>query len=161
MRATAKKPLLYRSVNTRTHGVRHGSCGAYRYERNTKTEKDTLATRGSMHNHQRHGFDYTPLFRFLLSKVGQPWDAVFSEANARLDRPNPVFWVVALHESEKQDYVRTDENSYYSGLYVDDAGLLQKVEPQLTPENMKPYCDCCTHTFNGVVVTQAVGYAHR
>ncbi|KTC63918.1 hypothetical protein AO262_25385 [Pseudomonas fluorescens ABAC62] len=161
MRAIAKKPLLYRSVSTRTHGVRHGSCRAYRYERNTKTEKDTLATRGSMHSHQRHGFDYTPLFRFLLSKVGQPWRAVFSEANARLDRPNPVFWMVALHESEKQDYVRTDENSYYSGLYVDEADLLQKVEPQRTRENMKPYCDCCTHTFNGVVVTQAVGYAHR
>lgn len=161
MRATAKKPLLYRSVNTRTHGVRHGSGGAYRYERNTKTEKNTLATRGSMYSHQRHGFDYTALYRFLLSKVGQPWHAVFSEANARLDRPNPVFWMVALHESEKQDYIRTDENSYYSGLYVDDAGLLQKVEPQLAPENMKPYCDCCTHTFNGVVVTQAVGYTHR
>ncbi len=147
-----KKPLLYRSVNTRTHGVRHGSCGAYRYERHTKAEKNTLSTRGSMHSHQRHGFDYTPLFRFLLSKVGQPWHAVFSEANARLDQPKPVFWIVALHKSDKQDYVRTDDNSYYSGLYVDDAGLLQKVNPQLTPERMKPDCDCCTHTFNGVVL---------
>ncbi len=39
MRPTIKKPLLYRSVNTRTHGVRHGSYCAYRYERHTKSEK--------------------------------------------------------------------------------------------------------------------------
>jgi len=109
-----------------------------------------------MHSHQRHGFDYTPLFRFLLSKVGHPWDQVFSEANARLDRPEPVFWMVAQHESDKQDYVRTDENSYYSGLWVDEGGLLQKVNPQLTPEQMKPFCNCCTHTFNGVVFPQGL-----
>ncbi|WP_455825483.1 hypothetical protein [Pseudomonas graminis] len=149
-----KKPLLYRSVNTRTHGVRHGSCRAYRYERHTKREKDKLSNRGSMHGHQRHGFDYTPLFRFLLSKVGQPWDQVFSEARARLDRAEPVFWLVALLESDKEEYVRTDENSYYSGLWVDEAGLLQKVNPLLTPEQMKPFCDCCTHTFNGAVFAQ-------
>ena len=156
MRPTLQKPLLYRSFNSRTHGVRHGSCRAYRYERNTKSERNTLANRGSMHSHLRHGFDYTPLFRFLLSKVGHPWTKVFSEANARLDRPEPVFWMVALHESDKQEYVRTDENSYYSGLWVDEAGLLQKVNPQLTPELMDPFYDCCTHTFNGVVFAQAL-----
>jgi hypothetical protein len=150
-----KKPLLYRSVNTRTHGVRHGSYSAYRYERNTKSEKAAQSNRSSMHCHHRHGFDYTPLYRFLLSKVGQPWGAVFSEANARLDRPDPIFWMVALHESDKQDYVRTDENSYYSGLWVDDAGLLQKVNAQLTPECMKTFYDNRTHTFNGVVYTHA------
>ncbi|WP_248731577.1 hypothetical protein [Pseudomonas sp. MWU13-2517] len=153
MKSTHQKPLLYRSVNTRTHGVCHGSYCAYRYERHTKSGKDKLSKRGSMHSHQRHGLDYTPLFRFLLSKVGQPWDQVFSEAKARLDRPEPIFWMVALHESDKQDYVRTDENSYYSGLWVDEAGLLQKVNPQLTPEQMEPFYDGYTHTFNGVVFT--------
>lgn len=155
MRPTSQKPL-YRSVNTRTHGVRHGSCGAYRYERHSKDEKRALSTRGSMHSHQRHGLDYTPLFRFLLSKVGHPWSQVFSEANARLDRPDPVFWMVALYESDKQEYVRTDENSYYSSLWVDEAGLLQKVNPQLTPEHMTHFYDCCTQTFNGVVFAQAL-----
>ena len=151
-----KKPLLYRSVNTRTHGVHHGSYCAYRYERNTKSEKAVQSNRSSMHSHHRHGFDYTPLFRFLLSKVGHPWDQVFSEVNARLDRPAPIFWMVALHESDKQDYVRTDENSYYSGLWVDDAGLLQKVNPQLTPERMPTFDDTNTHTFNGVVYAHAL-----
>ncbi|WP_421551898.1 hypothetical protein [Pseudomonas yamanorum] len=146
-----KKPPLYRSVNTRTHNVCHGSCRTYREQRHSKSEKNSMLSRGSMHSHHRHGLDYTPLFRFLLSKVGHHWDGVFSEANARLDRPEPVFWMVALHERDKKEYVRTDEASYYSGLYVDEAGLLQKVNPQLTPELMKPFCNCCTHTFNGVV----------
>lgn len=154
MKPTLQKNLLYRSVNTRTHDVRHGSCLAYRYERHTKSEKDKPSNRGSMHSHHRHGFDYTPLFRFLLSKVGQPWDQVFSEANARLDRPEPIFWMVALHESDKQEYVRTDENSYYSGLWVDEAGLLQKVNPLLTPEHMESFSDYYTHSFNGVVFAQ-------
>ena len=109
-----------------------------------------------MHSHHRHGFDYTPLYRFLLSKLGQPWDPVFSEANARLDRPDPIFWMVALHESDKQEYVRTDDNTYYSGLWVDEAGLLQKVNPQLTPERMQTFYDSSTHTFNGVVYAHAL-----
>jgi hypothetical protein len=37
-----KKPLLYRSVNTRTHGVRHGSYCAYRYERNPKFDQPAI-----------------------------------------------------------------------------------------------------------------------
>lgn len=154
--STDKKPHLYRSVNTRTRGVCHGSGFAYRYERHTKSAKNPLCTRGSMHSHQRHGFDYTPLFRFLLSKVGQPWDKVFSEANSRLDHPEPVFCMVALHESDKDEYVRLDHSSYYSGLWVDEAGVLKKVNPQLTPDQIKPICDCCTHTFNGVVFRQAL-----
>lgn len=161
MRPVLQKLLLYRSVNTRTHGVRHGSCSAYRYERHSKKAQRTLSTRGSMHSHHQHGFDYTPLFRFLLSKVGHPWDQVFSEANARLNRPEPVFWIVAQHESDKHDYVRTDENSYYSGLCIDEAGLLQKINPQLTPEQMKPICDGYTHTFNGVVFAQPLPRKRR
>ena len=102
-----------------------------------------------------------PLFRFLLSKVGHQWDNVFSEANARLDRPDPVFWMVALHESDTRDYVVLDENSYYSGLCVDEAGLLQKVNPQLTPEQMNPVCDGYTHTFNGVVFAQPLPRKRR
>lgn len=150
-----KKRPLYRSVNTRTHNVRHGSCRTYRQQRHSKSEKNSTLNRGSMHSHHRHGYDYTPLFCFLLSKVGQPWDAIFSEANARLDRPEPIFWMVALYENDKDEYVRVGESTYYSGLYVDASGLLQKVNPQLNAGNMKTFCDCCTHTFNGVVLPKA------
>lgn len=69
-----QKPPLYRSVNTRTHGVKHGLGGDYRNERNKKAVKASDVNRSSMRSHHRHGRDYTPLFRFLLSKVGGNWN---------------------------------------------------------------------------------------
>ncbi|MVV50795.1 hypothetical protein EJA72_21515 [Pseudomonas sp. PB120] len=150
-----EKNPLYRKVNTRTWGVwRNDYTGHYRHQRNTKADMQNDSPRGSMHGTRRYGFDYTPLFRFLLSRVGRRWDQVFSEAVSRLDRADPVYWMVALHESERQEHVRLGESSYFSGLYVDDQGLLQIVNPELTAEHMKPYCPCCTHTFNGAVFGQ-------
>lgn len=102
-----------------------------------------------MHSTHKHGLDYTPLYRFLLSKVGQQWDDVFSEAIARLDNPEPIFWMVALNGADRRDIVRTGESSYFSGLFVDDDGLLQRVNPDLSIEDMEPKCPCFTHTFNG------------
>jgi len=46
-------------------------------------------------------------------------------------------------------------------LCIDEAGLLQKVNPQLTPEQMKPICDGYTHTFNGVVFAQPLPRKRR
>ena len=108
------------------------------------------AVRGAMHGKHRRGLDYTPLFRFLLSRVGSEWDGVYREAVARLDRPDPIFWLVARHEHERREMVRVGESSYFSGLYVDDAGILRIVNPDLRPEDLSPSCDCCTHTLNGV-----------
>ncbi|RON17148.1 hypothetical protein BK660_24795 [Pseudomonas brassicacearum] len=149
-----QKPL-YRKENTRTWGVRRNDVtGEYRHQRNTKAEMKSDVSRGSMHGTRRYGLDYTPLFRFLLSRVGRQWDEVFSEALARLDNSEPVFWMVALHESERQETVRLGESSYFSGLYVDDLGILQIVNPELTAQSMTPYCHCCTHTFNGILFGQ-------
>ncbi|UYV37931.1 hypothetical protein N4R57_02140 [Rhodobacteraceae bacterium D3-12] len=153
MRGREKKPL-YRSVNTRTHGVRHGSGVKARWERNTKAAQGDAA-RGSMHSGQRHGRDYTPLFKFLLSRVGQDWAAVRREAIARLDREEPIGWMVAATEAEGERYFRAGESSYYSGLYVDNAGKLCVVDSGLTPETMRPFCGCCTHTLNGVRLSLA------
>lgn len=142
-----EKPL-YRSVNTRTHGVRHGSGIKSRDERGTKRDA-TKAGKGSMHSGQRHGRDYTPLFKFLLSKVGQPYSDVHKAAVARLDQVTPISWIVAEGEADRQPYVRCGESSYYSGLFVDQDGLLQKVDPDLDETSLRPFCSCCTHTFNG------------
>ena len=145
-----QKEPLYRRVNTRTHGVRHGAQGGEaRWNRNTKEAKASEATRGSMHPGHRHGLDYTPLYRFLISKVGQDWDVVYSEAVARLDRPEPIFQMVALREDDEQDYVRIGESSYWSGLRVNGLNVLEKVAPDLSVDDMVPFCACCTHTFNG------------
>jgi hypothetical protein len=108
-----------------------------------------------MHGHKRHGLDYTPLFRFLLSKIGSGFAEVYREAASRLDRPDPIFWLVARSEEEKQAYVRVGERSYYSGLYVDEDGRLALVDPGVRLEDMEPRCACCTHTLNGVAFTRS------
>lgn len=103
-----------------------------------------------MRGKRRRGLDYTPLFRFLLSKVGSEWDGVHREAVSRLDRPEPIFRMVARDEDGRREIVRTGESTYFSGLYVDNAGILRAVNPDLGPEDLTPSCSCCTHTFNGV-----------
>lgn len=146
----ASKPNLYRSVNTRTHGVQHGTGGDFKHDRHTKAVQGSDATRTAMHGKHRLGRDYTPLFRFLQSRVGAQWDAIYAEAKARLDTTEPIFWVVARTEQERRDVVRLGESSYFSGLFVDEQGRLQRVNPALQAEDMVPKCSCCTHTFNGV-----------
>lgn len=144
-----KKPL-YRSVNTRTHSVRHGGGKDYRFSR----RREDRVHAGAMGGRQRHGLDYTPLFKFLLSRVGDDWDAVHAEAIARLDRAEPIFWMVARSQAEGEPFVCMGGSAYYSGLFVDDGNRLQRVDPHLSVEQMEPDCACCTHTFNGVLFTR-------
>lgn len=145
-----KKSKLYRKVNTKARGVHHDFGGDFRYTRNKK--KETLQQiRGTMFGKKERGLDYTPLFQFLLSKVGCKCDEVLSEAKSRLDKSGPIFWVVALNEDEKEDYVRVSGSSYFSGLFVDENRILQKTNPNLKASDMKPFCICCTHTFNGKI----------
>ena len=145
MVAAHEKSPLYRRVNTRTHGVRHRFGGDYSQSR----QKAGNPLEESMHGSKRRGLDYTPLFRFLLSRVGEDWAKVHSEAVSRLDTPEPIFWIVARSEIEMKSVVLLGENSYFSGLYVDDENRLALVDPSTTVESMKPSCSCCTHTFNG------------
>ncbi|MBP6736081.1 MAG: hypothetical protein KA139_01500 [Rhodobacteraceae bacterium] len=156
-RQAGQKEPLCRKVNTLARGVRHASGGDYAWQRNSKAEKADASeglTRASMGAAVRRGLDYTPLFRFLLSKVGQDWDAVHSEAVARLDRPDPIFWLVARRPDEQKPVVWIGESSRYSGLYIDEANRLQRVDPSLTLDALEPLCPCCTHTFNGQRLTR-------
>lgn len=143
-----EKPKLYRKVNTKAKGVHHGFGGDFKDSRNSK-RKTVQQVSGTMFGSKQRGLDYTPLFKFLLSRVGCNWNDVFSEAKSRLDKQDPIFWIVALHENEKRYYVRIGESSYFSGLFVDDNDILQIVNPNLKAVDMKPFCHCCTHTFNG------------
>lgn len=144
------KNPLYRKVNTKAQGVRHDFGGDFKHTRNKKRETSEK-TKGKMHGKKNRGLDYTPLFRFLLSKVGASWDDVFSEAKSRLDKTEPIFWIVALDPDDKKDYVRVDEATYFSGMYIDDKGILQLTNPSLKAVDMEPSCTCCTHTLNGKV----------
>lgn len=151
MRGGQKEPL-YRRVNTRTHGVHHGGGGEARWARNTKATKANESVRGSMHPGHRHGLDYTPLYRFLLSRLGRDWDAVVSEALPRIADRDALYHMVARRADDERDFVRLGENSYWSGLRVNAANLLERVAPELTTEAIEPGCTCCTHTFNGVAI---------
>ncbi len=144
-----KKSALYRKVNTTAHGVHHRVGGEYRDDRQRIAGDDLGPSHLGMHGKKQRGLDYTPLFRFLLSKVGSSWNEVYSEAVARLDRPEPIFWLVALRQQDEQGYIRTGESSYFSGLRIDEAGVLQLVNADIGPHSLSPLCKCCTHTFNG------------
>ena len=146
MKSDRKKPL-YRKVNTRARDVHHNFGGDYRNSRNRE------APIGMRQGIQR-GLDYTPLFRFLLSKVGSDWDEVHSEAVSRLDKQEPIFWIVAKDKESSDDYVRVGESSYFSGLYIDENNMLQIVDIEVTEDTLEPSCSCCTHTFNGVPFTK-------
>ncbi|EPA6637028.1 TPA: hypothetical protein ACKQES_000447 [Serratia marcescens] len=146
------KKKLYRRESVTSRGP-IASGGKYRWERHGKQADDEqLPLRESMHGQIQHGMDYTPLFQFLLSKVGQPWNEVHSEAVSRLDKEAPIFYLVALHRKNWQSYVCCGESSYYSGLCIDDHGILQKVNPAFTAEDVPVRCRCCTYTFNGELV---------
>ncbi|AXK72899.1 hypothetical protein DWG18_11845 [Lysobacter sp. TY2-98] len=150
-----RKQPLYRRVNTRTHGVRdHDRGGEFRHTRNAKNPEHDFVTQASMGAETNRGVDYTPLYRFLLSRVGRPWEETYREAVSRLDRPEPVFWMVAKQREDARDVVRTGHSSYFSGLYVGDDGLLHRTDPSLDEHSLAPDCRCCTHTFNGVRFTR-------
>ncbi len=163
-RSFDKKPL-YRKVNRTTHGVHRNGGGEHRWHRNTKAEAreivNEVKARG-MRQSAQAGLDYTPLFRFLLSKVGEPWEPVYQEAASRLPdgnrhwgRDDPIFWMVARDKEDWQAVVRLGESSYFSGLCVDAEGRLAKVAPEIGPTDINPACPCCTHTFNGVPMTRS------
>ena len=136
-------------VNTLARNVWHRQGGDYRHRRNTKAEAEDGSMRGRMSQGVRRGLDYTPLYRFLISKVGHDWSEVHSEAVSRLDHEDPIWNLVARSEEERRPRVRIGEGTYFSGLYVDADNRLALVDPSLDASAMAPYCGCCTHTFNG------------
>lgn len=122
----------------------------YRHERRTKSMLDFAGTFKPM-NSQKLGYDYTPLYRFLLTQVGCKWDEVYSEAKRRLDKEDPIFYMVMLNPLKKWEEIVClgGENSYWSGLTVED-NILVKINPDAIMTEV--HCTCCTHTFNGEVI---------
>lgn len=97
------------------------------------------------------GWDYTPLFKYLLSKVGQPWNDVYKDIKPRLNSIIPIYWMVNRYKNKEDllGYIRVGQSTYYSSLYVDDKGLLQYVDKSINEHTLEPSCKCCTYTFNG------------
>jgi len=149
MRNGEKKPL-YRKVNARARGVHHNHGDDYK---NSRNKKGAFGMRKGI----QRGLDYTPLFKFLISKVGENWNDVHSEAVSRLDKQEPISWLVFQDYESAEDVVRLGESSYYSGLYVDPSGILRVVNPKINEESLEPSCHCCTHSFNGIPFTKKFG----
>jgi hypothetical protein len=133
-----EKEPLYRKINWRTYHVDNHS--------NKDANKDRGRKNGvsAKMSSKRHGLDYTPLFKFLLSKIGKSWDAVYSEAISRLDSKEPITWIM---DKERDSFMVG--NARFNTLFVDNDGLIQKVNPDLKNEDFDESCYCCTHTFNG------------
>jgi hypothetical protein len=145
MKRDRKEPL-YRKVNTKAIGVHHNFGSDSKHTRNTKSGMTSKMKSGV-----QRGLDYTPLYRFLFSKIGQPWEIVHSEAISRLDKEDPIYYMVQINNHERGsefDYF-CNENSYWTKLIVDDNGILQLKNSNLKNEDFSPSCHCCTHTFNG------------
>ena len=142
-----EKPL-YRRQNKKALNYRHTYGEShFRHDRNTKKMKQFEGSHMAMIQKNR-GFDYTPLYKFLLSKVGCEWDDIYSEVIKRLDSREPIFYMVKLVPGNDDGIVCLGENTYYSSLTVRD-GILEKINPKAGLEEL--YCGCCTHTFNGEV----------
>ena len=84
-----KKPL-YREVNPTAHGVYHHIGRNFSEARNQAKSIDAPMSQ-RLRKGARRGLGYTPLFRFLLSRVGRDWNGTFSEAVGRLDQNAPLF----------------------------------------------------------------------
>lgn len=150
--ARGEKEPLYRKENKVSLKTKYyvNKGGDFRHQRNTKEFEQFEGNKLSMKK-LKLGYDYTPLFRFLLSKVGKEWKEIFSEAKSRLNQEDPIFWMVALQgEETPHEIVRLSEHSYWSKLFVDSDGILRKVNAEeKAPE---PSCTCCTHSFNGKAI---------
>ena len=78
-----------------------------------------------------------PHFLDSCFKVGIEWNDTFSEAKSRLDKTEPIFWLISLNKNDKKDFVRIGESSYFSGMYVGDEGILQLSNPKLETTELK------------------------
>jgi len=146
-----QKEKLYRKVNTRTRmGNERYYCSVKGPD--SKNERNTKIGMTKKMTSKDHGLDYTPLFRFLISKIGKPWETAYKEAQSRLDSEEQIFWMInndAIHEVDPRDYFMY-HNSYYPRLVIDNNGILHMMNPDLKNEDFYPHCSCCTHSYNGV-----------
>ncbi|PCJ56316.1 MAG: hypothetical protein COA79_19295 [Planctomycetota bacterium] len=136
--------LLYRKVNTKARGVWHLKGPKYKHSRNAKSENKSRMTQG-----HRRGLDYTPLYNYLISKVGQPWEDIYSFALPRVECEDFIFRIVSIDKDLAEEYICVGENSYYSVLLVDSEGVLEFANPKIDHHSLTPDCSCCTHSFNG------------
>ena len=151
-----KEPLFRKKRNNESFSHHNNRNHAdYKHIRNTKKHKITedgdfvVKCKEGMHNTSPNGYDYTPLYRFLQSKVGKKWNDVFSEAKSRLDKEEPIWHIVYLSKPDIE-ITRWGEGTYYHTLYIDENNILQYTNKNAT---LKPHAySFGTMTLDGKVL---------
>lgn len=122
-------------------------CPQSKWDRNTKK-----GIRKSLASKRWDDFDYTPLYNYLLTQIGEDFNVIHSYVQKRVNNINRIYDIIKP-STYKLSYVRVSENAYYSALYIDEYNTLKKINPNFNIEHMYPFCSCCTHTFNNKIVT--------
>lgn len=151
------KPL-YRKWNTRVLSPSYWLNlwgGDYRHER-SKHKNDFETTKLPMKKNRGAGYDYTPLYQYLRSHVGENWNDIYSKILPRLPdtKEGREAWTIfVLQPGEKvRPLVRYGPRSMFSALYIDEKNLLQVVDPTVGVEHCNaPYGKDFpeTYTLNG------------
>jgi hypothetical protein len=137
------KPL-YRKENKRSlrtsYYVKTG--GEARWYRNSKQEKEDIeneVTRQKIPK-KKLDMDFSPFYNYLVSNVGSNADEVFRNAVPRMPdvATTKQCWDYMFGKDSGEIH-RMGENSYWSALYVDDEGLIQKIDPLAQPPR-EHYC---------------------
>lgn len=116
---STKKPPLYRKFSKSWSLMAHDSPrnNRFRYGRHTKRQEleieagRTAIKRSAHRGRSPRFYDYTPLYMFLLSKDGCPWEEVWKEVCERLDTMDPVMDMV-LNITIKGNVVEKFPNWY-------------------------------------------------
>lgn len=159
-----KDKKLYRKENKSSLSyIGHKDTGGdFRHDRNTKRLKNFEGNRWKMSSRKERGVDFTPLYKFLLSKVGEDFDEVYSEAMSRMDgKRAPIFWMIVentyieegILKNSNGTIVRPDfnnEEAKFSTLYIDDENKLRKVSDLNKSEFKLESCGCCTQSLDGI-----------
>ena len=141
MKANKKNGIvpLYRKRNTHKRWDPDDDGREYRHGRHTKKAAKQLedeVKRGPMNggDYNGYGYDYSPLFQYLLKHVGDDVDEVFSDASKRLTPFGIELFnhmVSRKPKEELSDSFYCGESRRYSQLYVDENNKIQKVNPNL------------------------------
>ena len=149
-----EKELLYRKRNKRSLRTTYyeNTGGEARWYRNSKKEKfdfDNEVTTQKMKKNKL-GLDFQPLHNFILSKVGCIADEVHSEALQRMKGQELEFHRIWKYTFDgKSDSVRTDENTYYATLVIDEEGIIRKRLGAVVPTQEHNCYAGWTTSYNG------------
>ncbi len=98
--------------------------GEYKWKR-AKIKKDPDIYHVPMRS-VKCGRDYTPLYRFLMSKEGYNFDEVYSEAVSRVDNKMRIFDIIKT--ASAFPVVRIGDGTYYHTMYIDKDKILKFVD---------------------------------